>query len=312
MNIFITGGCGYIGTVLVNKLISKGYFVTVLDNQWFGKHLKDNQNLKIIKDDIRNINKYNFDGFQTFVHLANIANDPSVELNTNLSWEVNVLASHAIMEKIKKSSIKHFVFASSGSVYGVKSEESVTEELSLVPISAYNKTKMISERVIFSYKDHFKIHCIRPATVCGFSPRMRLDLTVNMLTYQALKNKLMTIHGGAQIRPNINIEDITNVFIHFIENPKIESGFYNAGFENLSIIEIAKKIKKKINSDITILPIDDVRSYRLNSDKLINTGFIKKYNIDDAVDQIIEKYNSNDIIDNDKCYTVKWMKKLKL
>ena len=312
MKIFITGGCGYIGTVLVNKLLEKGYFITVLDNQWFGNYLENNKNLKIIKDDVRNIDKYDLDSIETFVHLANIANDPSVELNTNLSWEVNVLASYTIMEKIKKTSIKNVIYASSGSVYGIKSELDVTENLDLLPITIYNKTKMISERVFWSYKDYFNIHCIRPATVCGFSPRMRLDVTVNMLVFQALKNKSMTVYGGDQIRPNINIEDISNVFTHFIENPGIESGFYNAGFENLSIIDIAKKIKNRINSDIKILPINDIRSYRLNSEKLLKTGFVKKYNIDDAISQIIKKYNDNKIQDDEKSYTVKWMKKLNL
>ena len=144
------------------------------------------------------------------VHLANIANDPSVELNQNLSWEVNVLSIKKIVEYSIKHKLKKFIFASSGSVYGIKKEKKVTEKLDLVPISIYNKTKMVSEKVLLSFKDKFKIHCIRPATVCGLSPRMRLDVSVNMLTFQALKNKVMTIHGGQQVRPNIHISDLTN------------------------------------------------------------------------------------------------------
>ena len=216
--ILVTGGCGYVGSVLVNKLLKKEARVVVFDTQWFGNYLEKNNKLEIIKDDIRNIDKYNLTEYDKIVHLANIANDPGVELNPSLSWEVNVLASHQIMDKIDNSSIDQIVYASSGSVYGVKEEENVTEELSLVPISIYNKTKMVSEKVLLSFKDKFKIHCIRPATVCGLSPRMRLDVSVNMLTFQALKNKVMTIHGGQQVRPNIHISDLTNAIIHFLEN----------------------------------------------------------------------------------------------
>jgi nucleoside-diphosphate-sugar epimerase len=310
--ILVTGGCGYVGSVLVNKLLKKEANVVVYDAQWFGNYLEKNKKLEFIKDDIRNIDKYNFADFNKIVHLANIANDPSVELNPSLSWEVNVLASYQIMEKIKNSSVDQFVYASSGSVYGVKEEENVTEELSLVPISIYNKTKMVSEKVILSYKDKFKIHCIRPATVCGISPRMRLDVSVNMLTFQALKKKIMIIHGGQQVRPNIHISDLTNVIIHFLENQHIQSGIYNAGFENLSILDIAKKINKKLNSKIKILPVNDIRSYRLNSNKLINTGFKNQNSVNDAIDEIIKNFVDGKLIEKESHYTVKWMKYLKI
>ena len=219
--IFVTGGCGYVGSVLVDKLLSKGANVVVFDTQWFGNYLPKNKNLEVIKDDIKNLSNYSLNDCNKFVHLANIANDPGVELNPSLSWEVNVLASYQIMEQINKSSIDQVMYASSGSVYGVKEEENVTEDLSLVPISVYNKTKMISEKVLMSYENKVKIHCIRPATVCGLSPRMRLDVSVNMLTFQALKNNVMTIYGGEQVRPNIHISDLTNAIIHFMENEKI-------------------------------------------------------------------------------------------
>lgn len=310
--IFVTGGCGYVGSVLVDKLLSKGANVIVFDTQWFGNYLPKNKNLEVIKDDVKNLSNYNLNDFNKIVHLANIANDPGVELNPSLSWEVNVLASYQIMEQINKSSVDQVVYASSGSVYGVKEEENVTEDLSLVPISVYNKTKMISEKVLMSYQNKVKIHCIRPATVCGLSPRMRLDVSVNMLTYQALKNKVMTIYGGEQVRPNIHISDLTNAIIHFMENENIESGVYNAGFENLSILDIAKKIKQKINAEIKILPINDIRSYRLNSDKLIKTGFQKKNCVDDAIDEIAKNFNDGKLIEKDSYYTVKWMKHLKI
>lgn len=310
--ILVTGGCGYVGSVLVNKLLKKEARVVVFDTQWFGNYLEKNNKLEIIKDDIRNIDKYNLTEYDKIVHLANIANDPGVELNPSLSWEVNVLASHQIMDKIDNSSIDQIVYASSGSVYGVKEEENVTEELSLVPISIYNKTKMVSEKVLLSFKDKFKIHCIRPATVCGLSPRMRLDVSVNMLTFQALKNKVMTIHGGQQVRPNIHISDLTNAIIHFLENKNIESGVYNAGFENLSILDIANRVKEKVKSEIKILPVNDIRSYRLNSDKLINTGFKKTSSVNDAIDEIVKNFNDGKLIEKDSYYTVKWMKHLNI
>ena len=312
-NILVTGGCGYVGSVLVAKLLAQDANVTVFDNQWFGNYLDKNHKLEIIKDDIRNIEKYNLKEFDKIVHLANIANDPGVELNPSLSWEINVLASNQIMDKIcNKSSVDQIVYASSGSVYGVKEEAEVTEELSLVPISVYNKTKMVSEKVLLSYKDEIKVHCIRPATVCGISPRMRFDVSVNMLAFQALKNKVMTIYGGQQVRPNIHILDLTDAIIHFLENSEIKNGVYNAGFENLSILDIAEKVNKKIKCEIKILPVNDIRSYRLNSDKLLKTGFKKRYSVDDAISEIIEQYNNGKLIEKDSYYTVKWMKHLNI
>ncbi len=312
-NIFITGGCGYTGTVLTTELLKFGYKVTVVDTQWFGNYLESNKNLKIIKLDIRDYEKLSLEKIDTVIHLASIANDPSVELNPKLSWEVNVLATQKLIEKSIKNKVKQFIFASSGSVYGVKKEKDVTEKLSLVPISTYNKTKMISERVLKSYDKDIKLHCIRPATVCGYSPRMRLDVTVNMFAFQALKFKKMTIFGGDQIRPNIHIQDLVNTYIHFIINSNLPNGFYNAGFENLKIIDIAKKVAQIIPSDIDIKAENkDVRSYRQNSDKLLSTGFIRKYSVVDAIHEIKEKYEIKKIIESDSCYTVKWMKQLNL
>ena len=227
MKILITGGCGFTGHLLTNDLIHLGHTVTVIDTQWFGNFLKPQKKLKILKLDVRNYTKIPLKGVDVVVHLANIANDPSVELNPSLSWEVNVLATQKLIERSILNKVKQFIFASSGSVYGIKKEKKVTENLSLVPISTYNKTKMIAERILKSYEKDIKIHCIRPATVCGFSPRMRLDVSVNMLTFQALKNNLMTVFGGNQIRPNIHIQDLVNVYKHFISKPYLPSGFYH-------------------------------------------------------------------------------------
>ena len=311
-HILLTGGCGYTGTVLTNSLIDLGNKVTVVDTQWFGNYLTPKKNLNVIKLDIRNHNKVPFEEVDTVVHLANIADDPSVELNVELSWEVNVLATQKLIENSIRNKVKQFIFASSASVYGIKEEKEVTEDLSLVPISTYNKTKMISERIIKSYENEIIIHCIRPATVCGYSPRMRLDLSVNMLAIQALKFKSMSIFGGNQVRPNIHIQDLANVYEHFIFNPNLSGGFYNAGFENLKIIEIAKKVAYIIPSEIIVKNKHDPRTYRQNSDKLLLTGFKKKFSVSDAIKELKEKYENKKFIESDKCYTVKWMKELNL
>ena len=312
MHILITGGCGFTGTLLTNDLINLGYKVTVIDTQWFGNYLLPKKKLKVIRLDIRNHKKISLNNVDVVVHLASIANDPSVELNPKLSWEVNVLATQKLIENAVKSGVKQFIYASSGSVYGVKKEKEVTEELPLVPISTYNKTKMISERVLKSYENDIKLHCIRPATVCGFSPRMRLDVSVNMFVFQALKYKSMTVFGGNQIRPNIHIQDLVNVYKYFISNPNLLGGFYNAGFENLKIIDIAKKVSKIIPSKIVIKKNIDPRSYRQNSNKLLSKGFIQKFSVVDAIKEIREKYKSKQFRESNRCYTVKWMKKINL
>jgi len=313
MKILVIGGCGFTGTNLVNELIKLGHKVLVVDVQWFGNHLKRNKNLKVVKQDVRNIESKLFKGINTIVHLANIANDPSVELNQSLSWEVNVLATKKIIEFAIDNKVNHFIYASSGSVYGIKKEKKVTEKLACTPISTYNKTKMIAERVLHSYSNKIKIHCIRPATVCGFSPRMRFDVSVNMFIYQALSKNKIKVFGGQQIRPNINIKDLVNVYVHFINNPKIKSGNYNAGFENLKIINIAKLVQKYIPSKIEIIKnSNDPRSYRQNSDKLLRTGFKQKFGVKEAIIEIKKKYLKNEILINEKCNTVNWMKKIGL
>lgn len=313
MKILLTGGCGYVGSALANELCKNDNIeLTVFDTQWFGNPLIENKNLINIKGDIRDLNSVPIKDKDIVIHLANIANDPAVELNPILSWEVNVLATQQLADKCSREGVKQFIYASSGSVYGIKSELNVTEDLTLVPISVYNKTKMVAERTLLSYKDNMKVHCIRPATVCGISPRMRLDVSVNMLTFQALKNKKITVFGGSQVRPNIHIKDMIRVYLHFIKNPNINSGCYNSGFENISILDIANKIASKIDCEIEITDSNDPRSYRQDSEKLFKTGFHQKYNISYAIDEIIDYFERGELTDYDKYYTVKWMKKLKL
>ncbi len=310
MKILVTGGCGYVGSVLTNHLLKENHKVTVIDTQWFGNCLKKHPNLINKKIDIRNFPEKILKNVDVVFHLANIANDPSVELNPELAWEVNCLGTQKLIEKCIKNKVKKFIFASSGSVYGIKKEKHVTEDLDLVPISTYNKTKMVAERILLSYSNYIENFIIRPATVCGISPRMRFDVSVNMLTLHALKKKKITVFGGNQIRPNIHIDDLINLYKFIINNKNFKAGIYNAGFENISILDIAKKINKKIKSDIIILPSNDPRSYRQNSDKLLKTGFKQKYNVELAIEQIIQEYNRNPNIENLKSYTVKWMKKI--
>ncbi len=312
MKILITGGCGYKGSVLIPILLKDGHEIINIDTQWFGNHLSNHKNLKNIKGDIRNTQNIEFTKIETIIHLANIANDPAVELNPTLSWEVNVLAGQQLIDKASRNGVKHFLFASSGSVYGIKKEDKVNEELELVPISVYNKTKMVAERVFLSYKDKMRVICIRPATVCGYSPRMRLDVSVNMLTFQALKNKRITIFGGDQTRPNIHIKDIAHVYKHFIDNKNIKSGFYNAGFENLSILEIANMVKRHADAEIITTKSNDPRSYRQDSTKLIKTGYKPIYRVEDAIKELVQKFKEGKLTEEDQNHTVKWMKRLNL
>ena len=298
MRILITGGCGYVGTVLTQTLLNDGHEIIVVDTQWFGNYLPNHPKLTILKQDVRDMDSINLEGVKCILHMANIANDPCVELNPTLSWEVNVLAAQQLAEMAIRA--------------GVKEEEHVTEDLTLVPISVYNKTKMVAERVFLSYKDHMQVINIRPATVCGYSPRMRLDVSVNLLTMLALKNGKITVFGGQQTRPNIHMQDLIRVYVHFLKKPKLPSGCYNAGFENISILDIAKQVQEKVPSEIVISESNDPRSYRQNSDKLKATGFEQKYFIKDAIDEVIEKYRSGELKDAEQCYNVKWMKHLKL
>jgi nucleoside-diphosphate-sugar epimerase len=310
--ILVTGGGGYVGTPLVEALLKQNHKVTVVDKFWFGNFLPKNENLKIIKEDIRDLTVEKIRDHQIIIHLANIANDPTVAMDPELSWNINVLGTHSLIDKACRVGVEHFIFGSSGSVYGVKEEPDVVEDMELIPISTYNKTKMVAERVIMSYSKNLKVHCIRPATVCGYSPRMRLDISVNILTMQALKKGEITVFGGNQTRPNINIKDMVNVYLHFIDQPNIENGCYNAGLENMTILKIAEIVKEKTGAKIKIKSSNDPRSYRQNSDKLISTGFKFQYNVDNAIEEIISKYKTNTLEDKEIYYNLKVMKNLKL
>ena len=215
MKILVTGACGYQGSKLIPILLNKRHKVIALDTQWFGNKLKKHKNLRNIKKNILDINSKDLKNVEIIIHLASIANDPMGDLDKNLTWEVSCIGTMKLLDAAIKNKVKKFIYASSASVYGVKKELKVTEKLTLKPISTYNKAKMIAERIILSYSNKINISIIRPATVCGLSPRMRFDLSVNMMVYQALKNKKMIVFGGQQSRPNIHIDDLyqfTNFF----------------------------------------------------------------------------------------------------
>ena len=306
MKILVTGACGYKGHVLVPKLLNSGYDVIALDIMWFGNQLQPHPKLKVIHGDVRDIDAINLEGIDGIIHLSSIANDPCGDLDPKLTWEVSALATMQLADKAKRKGVKRFIYASSGSVYGIKDELQVTEELELKPISEYNKTKMVGERVLLSYSDDMVVQIVRPATVCGVSPRMRLDVSVNMLTMQALSKGKITVFGGAQTRPNIHIDDITDVYLHLIKHPEF-TGVYNAGFENISILDIAKIVTKHVPVEIVVTESNDPRSYRVNSDKLQATGFNPRKGVEDAVLEIIAKYRAGKLKDEDRFYNLKWM-----
>jgi nucleoside-diphosphate-sugar epimerase len=305
-NIFVTGACGYKGTVLVPKLLAAGYRVTAFDIMWFGNFLSPHPNLTVVQGDIREAEKLDLKGFDAIIHLSSVANDPCSDLDPLLTWEISCLATMRLADQAVRQGVPHFIYASSGSVYGLKDEDQVTEDLELIPLSEYNKTKMVGERVLLSYSDRMVVQIIRPATVCGLSPRMRLDVAVNLLTMQALTKGEITVLGGEQTRPNIHMDDITDLYCYLLNRPDV-TGVYNAGFENISILDIAKMATRHANARITIKPSNDPRSYRVNSDKLLATGFRPKKTVEDAIVEICKAFHKGSLKDEARFHNLRWM-----
>lgn len=307
MRVLVTGGCGYVGTKLTDALLSRTpHDVDVLDAMWFGNRLPAHPRLTTIASDVRKIDELDLSRYDTIFHLANIANDPSVELNPYASWEVNVLAGMRLVDRAARQGVTQLIFASSASVYGLKSEPRVTEDLDLFPLSEYNKTKMVAERVVLSYADQLVTTVIRPATVCGYSPRMRLDVVVNMLTMQAWTKQAITVLGGAQTRPNLHIDDMVDLYLFALERRL--AGVYNAGFENLTVLDIAKAVTREIPAKIEVRPSDDPRSYSICSDKLLATGFAPRRNVQTAVREMAAAWRDGRLKDEPVCYNVRWMR----
>jgi nucleoside-diphosphate-sugar epimerase len=308
MRVFVTGACGYKGSVLVPKLLRLGHKVTAFDIQWFGNFLEPHPDLTVVKGDVRNSDEIDLGGIDAIIHLSSVANDPCGDLDPKLTWEISCLATMRLADKAQRGGIKRFIYASSGSVYGVKDELQVTEDLELLPISEYNKTKMCGERIVLSYKDDMVVQIVRPATVCGYSPRQRLDVSVNMLTMQALTKGKITVFGGEQTRPNIHMDDITDLYIFLLDHPE-HTGIYNAGFENISIMDIARMVIKHVPAELVITPSNDPRSYRVNSDRLLATGFRPKKTVEDAIKELIGMYSQGKLKDEDRWHNLKWMQR---
>jgi len=302
----VTGACGYKGTVLVPKLLAAGHRVTAFDIMWFGNFLSPHPNLTVVQGDIREADKLDLKDFDAIIHLSSVANDPCSDLDPLLTWEISCLATMRLADQAVRQGVPHFIYASSGSVYGLKDEDQVTEDLELIPLSEYNKTKMVGERVLLSYSDRMVVQIIRPATVCGLSPRMRLDVAVNLLTMQALTKGEITVLGGEQTRPNIHMDDITDLYCHLLNRPDV-TGVYNAGFENISILDIAKMATRHANANITIRPSNDPRSYRVNSDKLLATGFKPKKTVEDAIVEICKAFHQGSLKDEARFHNLRWM-----
>ena len=326
--VLITGGAGYVGSALVPMLLENDYNIKVYDLFIYGdvfNHLKNNKNISLIKADIRNKEKMieATKDVDAIIHLACISNDPSYELNPELGKSINYDAFFNIIEAAEINDVKRFIYASTSSVYGLKEEKNVRETATCQPLTDYSKYKLECEHVLhdFGKENSIEYVVLRPATVCGYAPRLRLDLVVNILTINALMNKKIKIFGGSQLRPNINIKDIIEVYKLLLEAPKnkINKETFNAGYQNLSVEEIAKSIRNTINDkDINFehVPTDDIRSYHINSDKIKQMlDFRPKYTVEEGVKTLVDAYKSGlieDGLNNPLYYNIKMMQQLDL
>lgn len=328
MNIFITGGCGFVGTVLVPRLLKAGHKVTVYDICYFGNFLKPHPSLEIYHCDIRDIPtlKSAMSGHDAVVHMACISNDASFELDDALSTSINMDAFGPLVDVAKANRVKRFIYASTSSVYGVSDKKDVTEDHPLVPLTLYNKYKGLCEPILLERcDDKFTGVIFRPATVCGYSPRMRLDLSVNILTNHAVNNGVVTVFGGAQMRPNLHILDYCEAVELFLTAPaaKIQGETFNVGYQNKTIIDIANVVKSVVQLafprvdgyKIVTQPSGDVRSYHINSDKIARVlGFKPRRSIEIAVADMCDAFRDGllpDSMDDDRYYNVKRLKRLR-
>ena len=322
--IFVIGGAGYVGCQLVPALLQSNYAVTVFDLMIYGNNLPvNNRNLTVIKGDVRDISKLkeSLKNQDAVIHLACISNDPSFELNPKLGQEINFDCFKPLVVASKEMGVKHFIYASSSSVYGVKDIPDVTEEATLEPLTDYSKFKVHCEEILLSTTDsNFIGSVIRPATVCGYSPRQRLDLVVNILTNFAYHKNKIKIFGGSQLRPNIHISDMVDSYICLLnaETKKISNQVFNVGFENHSVETLAQMVKNNMNEKVEIeySKSDDNRSYHINSKKISEKlGFIPKKNINEAIKDLIKAFDKkslNNTFDNEEYFNIKKMQKINL
>jgi len=325
--IMITGGAGYVGSMLVPKLLDQGHAVTVLDLYLYGEDLfadlRDRPGFREVQGDLRNIETVRdaLKGCDTVIHLACISNDPSYDLDPDLGRSINYDAFRPLVQASKQAGVNRFIYASSSSVYGIKDEPNVTEDLELEPLTDYSKFKALCEQELEEEREPgFSTIVIRPSTVCGYAPRLRLDLTVNILTNHAINNGKITVFGGQQKRPNIHVEDMTDLYCHLMTLPdaQIDGKIFNAGWENFSVMNIAEMVKKALAQDIEIVvtPTDDNRSYHVSSEKMRRElGFEPKHTIEDAVNDLKKAFEAGKIDDpmnNPMYFNIKRMQDVSL
>ena len=322
--VLITGGAGYVGSKLVPKLLNLGYEVTVLDLMMYGESVLDNhERLNKVKGDIRDIDllEKTIPGHEIVIHLACISNDPSFELNPSLGKSINYDAFEPLVKTSVKKKVNKFIYASSSSVYGIKTEKNVTEDMKLEPLTDYSRFKGECEKILNSYKsDDFITTTIRPSTVCGYAKRQRLDLVVNILTNHAFHNREIKVFGGEQLRPNVHIDDMVGSYLSVLnaDNKKINGEIFNVGFKNQSVNELANDVKEIIGEDIKIINTksDDNRSYHVSSRKIKEVlGFETKYSVKDAVSDLkcaFEKKLLVDTFDNEFFFNIKRMNNINI
>lgn len=325
--VLITGGAGYVGAILVPKLLQAGYQVKVLDLYIYGKdvlnQVKNHPHLEEVQGDIRNRSLLEkiMPGCDAIIHLACISNDPSFELDPDLGRSINYDAFFDLVNVAKDTGVKRFIYASSSSVYGIKETENVTEDLPLMPLTDYSRYKALCEEILLSKREPgFTTLVIRPATVCGYSPRQRLDLVVNILANHAVNNHKITVFGGEQKRPNIHIEDMTELYLKSLQWPDeaIDGKIFNAGYENHTLMEIAEMTRQVVGESVEIVttPTDDPRSYHISSEKIKQElGFIPDHTIKEAIEDLVAAFKANQIPDpmtDIRYYNVKMMKHLNL
>ncbi|MFC3053735.1 NAD-dependent epimerase/dehydratase family protein [Kordiimonas pumila] len=327
--VLITGGAGYCGSVLVPQLLEMGHKVIVYDIMYYGDtHLpKGHENLKVIKGDIRDTASLAaaMAGVDAVISLACISNDASFVLDEDLSTSVNLNAFEPMVAAAKNAGVKRFIYASSSSVYGVSDEPDVKEDHPLVPLTLYNKYKGMCEPVLKKYTDDTFVGVIfRPATVCGYGPRQRLDVSVNILTNHAINNRKILVFGGSQLRPNLHIQDYVDLCKAFLvaDDSIIADETFNCGYENMSMMEIAHSVKRVVQQEFPELgeieietqPTDDIRSYHINSDKIKKVlGFAPKYSVDDAVRSLCVAFREGKLpnsFEDDKYFNVRTMQRI--
>tara|TARA_Y100000590_G_scaffold18275_1_gene21740 strand:+ start:4855 stop:5835 length:981 start_codon:yes stop_codon:yes gene_type:complete len=322
--ILITGGAGYVGSVLTPYLLMKGHKVSVFDLMIYGEDvIEKNKNLKLIKGDIRDqdLLKKILPDHDVVIHLACISNDPSFELNPKLGKSINLDAFTPLVELSKKNNVKRFIYASSSSVYGIKNEKNVHEDMLLEPLTDYSKYKAECEKILNKHiSENFTPVVIRPATVCGYAPRQRLDVVVNILTNLAYHKRSISIYGGKQLRPNIHIKDMAHAYEVLINAPKskVAGQIFNAGYENQTVLELANTVKKVVGDDVKLISetTDDNRSYHISSNKIKKTlGFETKYTIKDAVHDLKSAFKEGKLpnsLTDEKYFNIKRMNNIQL